>query len=112
MDEGGSTHGAAEGGPGLEHGLEASRAGSSAGGWTPPAEAYVAAVARAPDPAKGGHGATAHAAEGVASNVVSAEALEEARARGRRRAFERARARAEARASELRGTRDAARAPA
>ena len=49
MDEGGSTHGAAEGGPGLEHGLEggpgleASRPGSSAGGWTPPAEAYVAA---------------------------------------------------------------------
>ena len=39
MDEGGSTHGAAEGGPGLE----ASRAGSSAGGWTPPAEAYAAA---------------------------------------------------------------------
>ena len=108
MDEGGSTHGAAEGGPGLE----ASRAGSSAGGWTPPAEAYVAAVARAPDPAKGGHGATGYAAAGVASNVVSAEALEEARARGRRRAFERARARAEARASEHRGTRDAARAPA
>ena len=92
LDEGGSTHGAGDGTPSLE--------GSTAGEQTPPPEAYVA-VAAAHAAAKGAH---------AAAGLVSPEALEEARARGRRRAFERARARANAQRGTSDG--DGARAPA
>ena len=90
LDEGGSTHGAGEG----------SNPSSTAGEQTPPPEAVGAVVAAVVHgAAKGTH---------PAAGLVSAEALEEARARGRRRAFERARARV----NEHRGTSDGARAPA